>query len=43
MYDDTYRWTFCPHDGFDMKTLVIKPGEPPRLVTRLEDLEVVPQ
>ncbi len=21
-YDDTYHWTYCPHDYFEMNTLV---------------------
>lgn len=21
-YDDTYRWTYCPHDYFEMNTTV---------------------
>jgi hypothetical protein len=24
VYDDTYRLTLCPHDGFDMVTTVVR-------------------
>jgi hypothetical protein len=25
-YDDEYRWTFCPHDEFEMNTTVVAGG-----------------
>lgn len=40
-FDDTYRWTFCPHDDFDMRTLVVRPGFPDVVVTTLEELNEI--
>jgi uncharacterized protein (UPF0276 family) len=31
VYDDTYRLTWCPHDGFDMVTTVVR-GDGVRMV-----------
>lgn len=27
MYDDVYRWTYCPHDRFEMRTSVTVRGQ----------------
>lgn len=37
-YDDVYRLTFCPHDEFQMRTLVVRPGKADRIVTSVEEL-----
>jgi uncharacterized protein (UPF0276 family) len=31
VYDDTYRLTWCPHDGFDLVTTVVR-GDGVRMV-----------
>jgi len=37
-YDDTYRWTFCPHDTFQMDTLAVKGGGSMKRVHSIEEL-----
>ena len=37
-YDDTYRWTHCPHDGFDMVTRVYRPDGTSVVCTTVEQL-----
>jgi hypothetical protein len=37
-YDDTYRWTFCPHEQFEMRTRVFHDGKDKGIATSLEEL-----
>lgn len=39
-YDDTYRDTGCPHDKFNMHTIMAK-GHETFVVTTLDDMEAV--
>ena len=39
LYDDTYRWTYCPHAKFDMHTTVVRPGKPTVVATTVEELD----
>jgi hypothetical protein len=38
-YDDTYRLTLCPHDGFDMVTMVVRGDGTTTVCRSLEDLD----
>lgn len=37
VYDDTYRLTWCPHDGFDMATMVVRGDGCVRVCTSLAE------
>ena len=39
-YDDVYHWTFCPHDLFEMRTIVLKDGKE-YVATSLEELDAI--
>lgn len=41
-YDDTYRWTFCPHETFEMHTKVFIDGVE-RCCHSIEELNAVLQ
>ena len=36
-YDDVYRWTFCPHEHFEMATTVVGPDGKIRGIARSVD------
>lgn len=38
LYDDTYRWTFCPHDRFDMATRVLRADGRERICRSINEL-----
>ena len=38
-YDDTYRWTYCPHDSFEMNTFVRRSDGEERVVHTVEELQ----
>lgn len=38
-YDDLYRWTYCPHERFDMRTTVIGPDGAVGVATSIEELD----
>ena len=38
-YDDVYRWTYCPHNSFQMRTEVFSGGEYRGVATTLEELD----
>jgi hypothetical protein len=40
-FDDTYRWTFCPHATFEMHTTVVRPGQPDVIATSVEQLHAL--
>lgn len=37
-YDDVYRWTYCPHDTFEMRTMATRNGVT-KLCTSVEELD----
>ena len=37
-YDDTYRLTFCPHDHFQMQTVVYRGGKRVGVAHTIEEL-----
>ena len=37
-YDDTYRWTYCPHEEFEMHTTVHRQGKPDVIAHTVEEL-----
>lgn len=37
VYDDTYRWTYCPHDKFEMRSLVSN-GRGTKICTTVEEV-----
>lgn len=39
-YDDVYQRTDCPHEHFEMCTVVIDGKRPPRIVTSLRELNL---
>jgi hypothetical protein len=38
-YDDTYRLSACPHDGFDMVVMAVRGDGMQRTCSTLEDLD----
>lgn len=38
-YDDTYRWTYCPHARFDMHTVMVRADGVTQVCTSVEQLE----
>lgn len=38
-YDDTYRWTFCPHDAFEMHTLAVRADGQEKCCHSVEELD----
>lgn len=36
-YDDVYRWTFCPHETFKMRTIAGR-GDQVKVCTTVEEL-----
>lgn len=38
-YDDTYRWTYCPHDKFAMCTVVSRPDGTTGIATTIEQAD----
>ena len=38
VYDDTYRLTYCPHEAFEMRTMVYQGGKA-KLCCSLEELK----
>lgn len=39
IYDDTYRLTYCPHEGFAMCTLVTRGDGESKVCTSVEDMQ----
>ncbi len=39
VYDDTYQWTFCPHDSFEMQTLAVRGNGQSKVCHSIEELE----
>ena len=37
-YDNAYRWTFCPHDFFQMRTLVVGKDGTAKICRSVEEL-----
>jgi len=37
-YDDTYRWTFCPHERFEMWCSVVRGDGETRVCTSVAEL-----
>lgn len=37
-YDDVYRWTYCPHEYFEMNTVVVGSDGKERVAHTVEDL-----
>lgn len=40
-YDDVYHWTYCPHDYFQMRTVVVRPGKPDAIASTVEELDML--
>jgi len=38
-YDDTYRLTYCPHEFFEMNTMVVKDGQIVGVAHSIEELD----
>ncbi len=38
-YDDTYHWTYCPHEYFPMSTVVSRNGEVIGVAHTVEELK----
>ena len=38
-YDDTYRLTYCPHDGFNMVTLAVRGVGQTKVCRSIEELD----
>jgi hypothetical protein len=39
IYNDTYHWTYCPHDYFEMNTTVSRGGEVIGVAHSVEELK----